>query len=108
MQAMKGDTTRQSAAAMLEKSADSPLKGRRDLRFSHFSHRYSTKLADADVFHMRFNSDAGLSAVSFFDGSLQIISTMLGDQMFQIKDEEMNFPITSLTWRPSMDDSIGS
>ena len=36
---------------------------------------------------MRFNTDAGLSAVSFFDGSLQIISTMLGDQMFQIKDE---------------------
>ena len=55
---------------MLEKSADSPLKGRRGLRFSNFSQRNSVKLADADVFHMRFNSDAGLSAVSFFDGSL--------------------------------------
>ena len=59
-----------AAAAMLEKSADSPLKGRRGLRFSNFSQRNSVKLADADIFHMRFNSDAGLSAVSFFDGSL--------------------------------------
>ena len=75
------DTKRGDAAAamMLEKSAESPLKGRRALRFTHFSQRNSVKLADADVFHMRFNSDAGLSAVSFFDGSLQIISTMLGD-----------------------------
>ena len=76
---------------MLEKSADSPIKGRRGAgdsgRFSHFSHRYSTKLADANVFHTRFNTDAGLAAVSFFDGSLQIVSTMLGDKMFQIKDD---------------------
>ena len=72
---------------MLERSADSPIKGRRDLKFSHFSRRYSTKLSDSDVFHMRFNSDAGLSAVSFFDGSLQIISTMLGDQMIKAGDK---------------------
>ena len=91
---------------MLERSADSPIKGRRDLKFSHFSRRYSTKLSDSDVFHMRFNSDAGLSAVSFFDGSLQIVSTMLGDQMIQIKDDEMNFPITSLTWKPTFDDNM--
>ena len=98
---------------MLEKSADSPIKGRRGLgaseaRFSHFSHRYSAKLADANVFHTRFNTDAGLAAVSFFDGSLQIISTMLGDQMFQIQDEDMYYPITSLTWRPAVDDSMES
>lgn len=104
---MTVDTTRQQAA-MLEKSADSPMKGRRDrnLVFSNFSRRNMTKLADADVFHMRFNTDAGLAAVSFFDGSLQIISTMLGDQMLSLKDDEMNFPITSLTWKPTDDDEI--
>ena len=90
---------------MLEKSADSPLKGRRDLHFSHFSRRYRSKLADSNVFSVRFNSDSGLAAVSFFDGSLQIISTMLGDRLYDIKDDEMTFPITSLTWKPTLDES---
>lgn len=54
---------------------------------------------------MKFNSDAGLAAVSFFDGSLQIISTMLGDRLYQIQDDEMNMPITSLAWKPSRDES---
>jgi hypothetical protein len=111
---MKVDTRRpkQAAAAqqMLEPSADSPLKGKRsaaaNLQFSHFSRRYETKLGDSDIFHLRFNKDASLTAISFFDGSLQIISTMLGDQMYEIKDENMNFPITSLTWKPTYDDSI--
>lgn len=67
---------------MLEKSADSPIKGRRNLNFSHFSRRYRSKLSDSDAFYVRFNSDAGLAAVSFFDGSLQIISTMLGDRLY--------------------------
>lgn len=90
---------------MLEKSAESPIKGRRDLQFSHFSRRYRTKLSNSDVFHVRFNSDAGLAAVAFFDGSLQIISTMLGDRLYQIHDDEMTFPITSLCWKPTRDES---
>ena len=93
------------SAAMLEKSADSPMKGRRDLSFSHFSRRYKSKLADSDTFHVRFNQDAGLAAVSFFDGSLQIISTMLGDRLYKVHDDEMTFPITSLTWKPCRDES---
>jgi hypothetical protein len=103
---MQVDTNQNRAAAILEKSAESPMKGRRNLEFSHFSRRYRTKLNDSDVFHLRFNSDAGLAAVSFFDGSLQIISTMLGDRLYQIKDENMNFPITSLTWKPTRDESM--
>lgn len=91
---------------MLENSADSPIKGRRDLSFSHFSRRYRTKLSSADIFYTRFNADAGLAAVSFFDGSLQIISTMLGDRLYQIHDDEMTFPITSLTWKPTRDESM--
>ena len=101
---MQVDTTKQQAA-ILEKSADSPIKGRRDLQFSHFSRRYRTKLSNAETFSLRFNTDSSLAAVSFFDGSLQIISTMLGDRLYQIHDSEMNMPITSLTWKPSMNES---
>ena len=82
---MQIDTTasnKQSVLQMLEKSADSPIKGRRDLNFSHFSRRYRSKLSDSDTFHVRLNSDSGLAAVAFFDGSLQIISTMLGDRLY--------------------------
>lgn len=57
---------------------------------------------------MRFNSGADMSAVSFFDGSLQIVSTMFGDVMYKIKDDEMTFPITSLTWKPTFDDQVDS
>lgn len=81
------------------------MKLRRDLTFSHFSRRYRSKLADSDVFSVRMNYDASLAAVAFFDGSLQIISTMLGDRMYQIHDEEMTMPITSLAWKPSRDES---
>lgn len=91
---------------MLEKSADSPMKGGRELSFSHLSQRYQTKLVDSNVFHVKFNSDAGLCAVSLFDGSLQIISTMLGDHLYQVKDAQMHFPITSLAWKPTPLDNV--
>ena len=56
---------------MLEKSPDSPIKGRaRDLDFSHFSRRHRQKLSDSKAFSMRFNQGASLAAVSFSDGSL--------------------------------------
>lgn len=90
---------------MLESSADSPIKGRRDLKFSHFSRRYRTKLSESETFSVRFNSDSGLAAVTFFDGSLQIISTMLGDRLYEIHDDEMRMPITSLAWRPNLGNS---
>ena len=96
---------RAQQASMLEKSADSPVKGRRDLKFSHFSRRYRTKLSETETFSIRFNSDSSLAAVSFFDGSLQIISTMLGDRLYEIHDEEMCMPITSLTWKPNFGES---
>ena len=107
MQAAAQQVNTEKQNFMLEKSPESPMKaGRRNLDFSHFSRRYRTKLNDTDTFHLRFNSDAGLAAVSFFDGSLQIISTMLGDRLYQIKDQEMNMPITSLAWKPSRDESM--
>ena len=57
---------------------------------------------------MRFNSSADHCALSFFDGSLQIVSTMFGDVIHTIKDDEMIFPITSLTWKPTFDESTDS
>lgn len=84
------------------------MKMRRDLTFSHFSRRYRSKLSNSDVFSVRFNRDASLAAVAFFDGSLQIISTMLGDRMYQMHDDEMVMPITSLTWKPTSDESTDS
>lgn len=88
---------------MLDKSPDSPMKGRvrEAFEFSHFSRRYKQKLSESEVFSMRFNRDTSLSAVSYADGSLQIISTVLGDKIADIKDEEMRFPITNLTWLPT-------
>lgn len=60
-----------STKFMLEKSPDSPIKGRaRDLDFSHFSRRYRQKLSDSEAFSLRLNQDASLAAVSFSDGSL--------------------------------------
>ena len=30
---------------------------------------------------------------------------MLGDKLYEIKDEEMRFPITNLTWKPTRSES---
>jgi len=95
------ETKHQRKISLLERSADSPIKGMRDLKFSHFSRRYRTKLSNSNTFSVRFNLDAGLAAVSFFDGQLQIISTMLGDRLYEIRDEESVLPITSLAWKPT-------
>jgi len=31
---------------------------------------------------------------------------MLGDRLYQIKDEQMTMPVTSLAWKPSRDESM--
>ena len=33
---------------------------------------------------------------------------MLGDRLYQIHDDEMVMPITSLTWKPTRDESTDS
>jgi len=50
---------------------------------------------------LKFNLDSSLAAISFADGSLQIISTMLGDKLYEIKDEQMIFPVTCVAWKPT-------
>ena len=94
----------------LEESPESPLKALRNLRtrrlnnepqFAHFARRSSTHISDSNCFNISLNQSSELAAVSLFDGSLKIVSTMNGDIKYDIKDDEMNTPITSLSWLAS-------
>jgi len=68
-----------------------------------FSYRCHNKLAESDVFSLKLNPDAALAAVSFFDGSLQIVAPAVGEKIYEIKDDDMFMPITSLSWKPTRD-----
>ena len=81
----------------------SPLKAPKELKFSHFSRRYRQGLADSEIFSMRFNHDASMTAITFTDGSMQIISSMLGDKLYSIHDPDQKFPITNLAWKPTIE-----
>jgi len=96
----------------LEESPDSPLKALRNLRtrklnqeprFTNFTRRMSTHVSDSNCFNISLNQNAEFAGVSLFDGSLKIISTIDGDIKYEIKDDEMNTPITSLSWLSSRD-----
>ena len=110
---MRISTNNQKAAMMfreLEESPESPLKALRNLRtrklnneprFTHFTRRMSTQVSESNCFNISLNQNSELAAVSLFDGSLKIVSTVDGNIKYQIKDDEMNTPITSLTWLQS-------
>ena len=111
---MRITTKNQQQAAMmlreLEESPESPLKALRTLRtkklnneprFSHFTRRISTQLSDSNCFNISLDQNAKLAGVSFFDGSLKIVSTIDGQIRNEIKDDDMNTPITSLSWHTS-------
>jgi WD40 repeat protein len=66
----------------------------------------STQVGDTNVFCMTMNRTADLSAVSLFDGSLKIVSNMGGDTMYDIKDDQMNEAVTSLSWKPIPEDTF--
>ena len=44
--------------------------------------------------------------MSLFDGSLKIMSTASGDVMYEIKDEKMNDAVTSLAWKPVLEEAV--
>ena len=71
--------------------------------FSHFSRRYKSQLSDSEVFSLRFNQDTSLTGITFTDGSLQIISSMLGDKLYHIHNDDMKTPITGMAWKPTME-----
>jgi len=52
------------------------------------------QLGDNEVFALALNKDGSLLASTMADGSLNIVSTMLGDKLYTIKDAQMKFPIT--------------
>ena len=87
---------------MEDEAPDSPIKGRKDLKFKNFKQRNLSRYSDSGVFSLRFSPDTTFIALARFDGSLQIVSSMLGDEMFKIKDEDMFTPITSLAWKPDL------
>ena len=90
----------------LDACPGSPMKGRkRDLDFSHFQSRYRQKLSDSETMSLKLNLDSSLAAVTFADGTLQIVSTMFGDKLYGIKDEKMIFPVTSVAWKPTRSES---
>ena len=64
------------------------------------------KVSDSNCFYMRINQCNELAAVSLFDGSIKIFSTMVGDTIFDIKDDEMTAPITSLAWKSIVDEEV--
>ena len=69
--------------------------------FKEFSLRNRARLSSSKCFNMKFNGDSSLGAVSFQDCSLQIISTMLGDKLYEIKgDEAITAPVTAFAWKP--------
>lgn len=45
--------------------------------------------------------DSSFLAAAYSDGSINIFSSMLGDPLYTIKDPEVNYPITSLCWKPT-------
>ena len=85
-----------------------PMKKRPEVntqKFSHFTPRIRVKAGDSEVFAMALNKDATLLASSLTNGSLMINSTMLGDKLYTFKDDQMNFPITQLAWKPQLQDN---
>ena len=75
-------------------------------RFSHFTSRFSIEVGNSNCFDLSMNKSTDLSAVSLFDGSIKIISSLGGEIMFDIKDSQMNEVISSLSWKPTTEDGF--
>jgi len=51
-------------------------------------------------FSSKFSSDSSYLAISYSDGSVSVYSSMLGDPLYNLKDDEIEYPITALSWKP--------
>ena len=71
-----------------------------ELKLSHISHRYTLHDNSAEVFAAKFSPDCSYMGVCYSDNSVSIYSSMLGDPLYYIKDEEFEFPMTGLCWKP--------
>ena len=65
-----------------------------------FKDRFTQSIDPTECFSLKFNREGSYLAMSFQDGSLHIVSPMLGDKLYHIKDDKMVHPITRLCWKP--------
>lgn len=70
------------------------------LNFSHITHRYVIHDTENEVFGCAFSKDSSLLATSYADGSIGVYSSMVGDQLYHLKDFNVSYPITDLCWKP--------
>ena len=75
-----------------------------------FKTRFTQAVEESEIFAAKFNREGAYLALTFQDGSLQLISPMLGDKLFRIKNDRMVHPITRLCWKPVFhkEDEIGT
>ena len=70
------------------------------MNFSHITHRYIVHEMEQEVFGLAFSKDSSLMAASYADGTLGVYSSMVGDQLYHLRDFNMTYPITDLVWKP--------
>jgi len=72
----------------------------KQMTFSHITHRYVVHDTEQEVFGCAFSKDSSLLAASYADGSIGVYSSMVGDQLYNLKDFKMTYPITDICWKP--------
>ena len=52
------------------------------------------------MFSAKFSHDSTYMSVAYSDGMIGIYSSYMGDQIYQIKDPDIHYPITAISWKP--------
>lgn len=81
------------------------LFGKRIQQISSTSHRYVLHDKESEVFQAKFSPDQSYMAASYGDGTIMIYSSFHGDRLYTVKDEEISYPITALSWKPTASQS---
>jgi WD40 repeat protein len=69
------------------------MRVKREPRLSHVSHKYTVHNNDFEIFSAKFSTDNVYLAASFADGQLSIYSSMLGDDIYNIRDPEAHWAL---------------
>jgi WD40 repeat protein len=86
-----------------QRAPSSPIKFKkeREMQISHVQHRYTIQDNDSEVFSAKFSQDCSYMAASYADGTISVYSSMLGDSLYNIKEESIHYPITAICWKPA-------
>jgi WD40 repeat protein len=84
-----------------ESATGAPVPTSKAYKLAHVSHRYAVHDSDCEVFAGKFSYDSSYMSTSFSDGSIMIYSSMSGDPLFQLKDDELKYPISGISWKPT-------